>query len=72
MLEQPSSSDQMALGTAFHRVVEALEDGVAVADATQSLVRALPELVDEPEWRIGAMEREWADAVGAGEAWTAG
>ncbi|HHT31852.1 MAG TPA: ATP-dependent helicase, partial [Corynebacterium sp.] len=72
LLEQPSSSDQMSLGTAFHRVVEALEDGVSVEDAVQSLVRALPEIVDEPAWRVEAMQREWTEAVEAWAAWSAG
>ena len=72
LLEQPASSDQMALGTAFHRVVEALEDGVAVEDAVQSLTRALPEIVDEPAWRIESMQREWAAAVQAWADWAAG
>ena len=62
----------MALGTAFHRAVEALEDGVAVEDAVQSFVRALPEIVDEPAWRIESMQREWAAAVQAWADWTAG
>ena len=72
VLEQPSASDQMALGTAFHRVVEALEDGVAVEDAAQSFVRALPEIVDEPAWRIESMQREWAAAVQAWADWAVG
>ncbi|MFD5868071.1 ATP-dependent helicase [Corynebacterium sp. NPDC060344] len=72
LLEQPSSSDQMALGTAFHRVVEAMEEGVSVEDAASSLARALPEIVDEPAWRVEAMQREWTAAVGAWAAWAAG
>ncbi|WP_295623876.1 ATP-dependent DNA helicase [uncultured Corynebacterium sp.] len=72
LLEQPSTSAQMALGTAFHRVAEALEDGVAVDDATQSMVRALPELVDEPRWRVEAIERDWSEAVSSWAGWTAG
>lgn len=72
VLEQPSASDQMALGTAFHRVVEALEDGVAVEDAAQSFVRALPEIVDEPAWRIESMQREWVAAVQAWADWAVG
>ncbi len=72
LLEQPSSSDQMALGTAFHRVVEAMAEGVSAEDATQSLLRALPEIVDEPAWRIEAMGRDWAAAVAAWAEWAAG
>ena len=68
LLERTAPSSAMAMGSAFHRITEILGD-VDIEDAEQALRDAIPELTDEPAWRLAPLIEEWARALHAWRSW---
>lgn len=72
LLEPPARGPALATGTAFHRVAQALAEGVDPAEGEQELRAVLPRLLDEPGWRVDVLAEEWAAALRSWAGFAAG
>ncbi|MEJ6019103.1 ATP-dependent DNA helicase [Corynebacterium sp. H113] len=69
MLEPPTTSTAMLMGTAFHAIAEALERGVDIVDAEEALRNLIPRLIEEPQWRLDRLTDEWVEALHSWHNW---
>ncbi|MBV7294842.1 ATP-dependent helicase [Corynebacterium sp. TAE3-ERU12] len=61
----------LSMGSVFHRVAQALDEGVGLAEAAEELRDVIHRLVDEPPWAVQNTENEWCTALQTWADWSA-